>query len=657
MMFQYLFSPITLGRVELKNRLSFQPHLTNFAVDTLPSERHMHYWGERAKGGVGLIITEEMSVHPTDRAYEKLIEVFQPEVVPGFRRITDRVHQYDAKIFAQLNHNGQQCDGTLSRLPVFAPSPVPDVLFREIPKEMEYEDIEEVARYFAKSAVYAREGGFDGIELQYGHSSLARQFLSPLTNRRQDEFGGSLENRMKVPVAFVEAVRKAVGRDFTVGIRLCADEMIPWGGLTLADVQEIAVRFEATGLIDFMDLSIGTFFNLYLVEGSMHTPLGYTIPLAAGIRSKIKLPVFCTGRINDPVMAEKVLANGQADIIGMCRALICDPFLPKKAQEARIEDIRYCVGDNQGCIGRMGLNKLLGCIQNPAVGLEKEWGEGTLRPAAVKKKVMIIGGGPAGMWCAKMAGRRGHRVDLYERNDQLGGQVLIAMKGAGRDEFGVIIRNEKGQVEKAGVNVHLGVEVTPELVAKENPDVVVVATGSVPSRNPGMGGADGPAVCDFWQVLQGEEELGEKVCLIDMDGHHRATSTAEYLAIQGKSVHILCSSLFVGAELGPLQDLYLARQRLLQKGCTFTPDIAVIDISGEEGAKMCKGINVYSNAMEDFGPYDSVVVVAGQQVDDALYKALKGQGTVKELYRIGDCVAPRKVDMAIWDGHKLGREL
>jgi mycofactocin system FadH/OYE family oxidoreductase 2 len=655
MMFQYLFSPKKLGRVEVKNRLSFQPHLTNFAVDCLPSERHMYYWGERAKGGVGLIITEEMSVHPTDRAYEKLIEVFHPEVVPGFRKITDYVHQFDGRIFAQLNHNGQQCDGTISRLPVFAPSPVPDVLFRETPKEMEPEDIEDVARYFAKSAVHAREGGFDGIELQYGHSSLARQFLSPLTNRRQDEYGGSLENRMRAPVLFIEAVRKAVGKDFTVGIRLCADEMIPWGGLNLADIQEIAGRFEATGLIDFMDLSIGTFFNLYLVEGSMHTPLGYTIPLAAGIREKIKLPVFCTGRINDPVMAEKVLANGQADIVGMCRALICDPYLPKKAFEGKLEDIRYCIGDNQGCIGRMGLNKLLGCIQNPAVGLEKEWGEGSLKPAPVKKKVMIVGGGPAGMWAAKMAGRRGHRVDLYDRNEELGGQVRIAMKGAGRDEFGVLIRNEKDNVDKAGVNVHLGVEVTPETVLKENPDAVIVATGSVPARNPGIGGADGPAVYSVWEVLQGKAELGEKVCLVDQDGHHRATSTAEYMADQGKTVHILCSSLFVGAELGPLQDLYLTRQRLLQKGCTFTPDTAVISIAGEAGAKMLQGINVYANAMGEFGPYDSVVLAIGQEVDDGLYKALKGK--VKELHRVGDCVAPRKVDMAIWDGHKVGREV
>ncbi|MHB8765874.1 MAG: mycofactocin system FadH/OYE family oxidoreductase 2 [Deferrisomatales bacterium] len=655
MMFQYLFSPVRLGRVEVKNRLSFQPHLTNFAVDCLPSERHRHYWGERAKGGVGLIITEEMSVHPTDRAYEKLIEVFHPEVIPEFRRITDTVHQYGATMFAQLNHNGQQCDGTLSRLPVFAPSPVPDVLFRETPKEMEPEDIEEVARYFAKSAVHAREGGFDGIELQYGHSSLARQFLSPLSNRRTDEWGGSLENRMRAPLLFIEAVRKAVGRDFTVGIRLCADEMVPWGGLNLADIQDIAQRFEATGWIDFMDLSIGTFYNLYLVEGSMHTPLGYTIPLAAGIREKIKLPVFCTGRINDPVMAEKVLAAGQADVIGMCRALICDPFLPKKAFEGRLEDIRYCIGDNQGCIGRMGLNKLLGCIQNPAVGLEQEWGEGSLKPAAVKKKVMVVGGGPAGLWAAKMAARRGHRVSLWDRGDELGGQVRIAMKGAGRDEFGVIIRNEKDQVDKAGVTVHLGVEVTPEVVGREQPDAVVVATGSVPIASPPIGGADGPGVYNVWQVLQGQAELGQTVCLVDQDGHHRSTSTAEYLADQGKTVHILCSSLFVGAELGPLQDLYLTRQRLLQKGCTFTPDTAVIAISGEPGAKMLQGINVYANAMGDFGPYDSVVLAVGQQADDGLYKALKGK--VKELHRIGDCVAPRKVDMAIWDGHKVGREL
>jgi mycofactocin system FadH/OYE family oxidoreductase 2 len=653
MMFPNLFSPIKLGKVEVKNRISFQPHLTNLAVKNLPSECQMYYWGERAKGGAGLIITEELTVHPTDMAYEKLIDVYHAEVVPGFRKVTDYVHQFDSKIFAQINHNGQQGDGSLSRLPVWAPSPVPDVLFRETPKEMEAEDIEEVARYFALSAEHVRQGGFDGVELQFGHSSLARQFLSPLTNHRTDEFGGSLENRMRAPLMFISAVRKAVGDDFTLGIRMCADEMIP-GGLDLAQVQEICALFEASGLIDFMDLSIATFYNLYLVEGSMHTPLGYTIPLAAGVREKIKLPVFCTGRINDPVMAEKVLAAGQADMIGMCRGLICDPYLPKKAEEGRLEDIRYCIACNQGCIGRIGMNKSIGCVQNPAVGREREWGEGTLKPAPVKKKVMVVGGGPGGMWAAKMAGRRGHEVTLLDRNDTLGGQVRTGMKGTGRDEFGVIIRNEKDQVEKAGVTVRLEVEATPEMILQADPDTVIIATGSRPKPHP-VGGADGPGVCNVWEVLEQKVEVGEKVCLIDYDGHHRATATAEYLATQGKQVHIICSSLFIGAELGPTQDLYLTRQRLLKKGVSFTPDIAVMEVAGEAGAKTIKGFNVYSNEWDEWGGYDTVVLAMGQAVDDELYFALKGK--VKELHRIGDCVAPRKVDMAIWEGHKVGREI
>jgi thioredoxin reductase len=429
--------------------------------------------------------------------------------------------------------------------------------------------------------------------------------------------------------------------------------MIP-GGLDLAQVQEICALFEASGLIDFMDLSIATFYNLYLVEGSMHTPLGYTIPLAAGIREKIKLPVFCTGRINDPVMAEKVLAAGQADMIGMCRGLICDPFLPKKAQEGRLEDIRYCIACNQGCIGRIGMNKSLGCVQNPAIGREKEWGEGTLEKASVKKKVTIVGGGPAGMWAAKMAGRRGHNVTLIDRNEALGGQVITAMKGPGRDEFGVIIRNEKPQVDKAGVTVKLGVNATKEQLLAEKPDVIIVATGSVPKTHP-VGGADGPAIFNILQVLNGEAELGERVCLIDYDGHQRATATAEFIANQGKKVDMITSSLFICAELGPTQDLYSSRQRLLQKGVTFTPDIAVMEVGGEAGAKTVKGFNVYSNVWFDWGPYDSLVLVMGQQVDDDLYMSLKG--TVPELYRIGDCVSPRKVDMAIWEGHKLGREI
>ena len=254
---------------------------------------------------------------------------------------------------------------------------------------MEIEDIKECIEHFGRSAVHAVEGGFDGIELQVGHSSLIRQFLSPATNLREDAYGGSFDNRLRFCLEVMAAVRKAIGPDLPLGVRLNADEMHPRGGLTLEEAKKIAVRLEKTGLLDFMDLSLGTFYNLFLVEGSMHTPLAYTVPLSAGIRDVIDLPVFCTNRINDPHLAEKILEDGRADMIGMVRALICDPELPNKALEGRSDDIRYCIACNQGCIGRMGLGYRLGCVQNPAVGEEKTWGTGTLRPCDRPKKVVI----------------------------------------------------------------------------------------------------------------------------------------------------------------------------------------------------------------------------------------------------------------------------
>jgi mycofactocin system FadH/OYE family oxidoreductase 2 len=660
MQFPHLFSPLQIGRVTVPNRVSFSAHLTNLAADGLPTERLTHYLAARARGGTGLIITEEQSVHPTDRAYEHLIEAFKPEVIPGYKQLTRTIHAYDTRIFAQLNHNGQQCSGSLSRLPVWAPSPVPDVLYRETPKAMEIEDIKEVVEYFARSAVHVREGGFDGVELQFGHSSLARQFMSPLTNYRSDEYGGDLENRLRFALEVVAAVRAAVGTDFIVGVRLCADELIP-GGLNLDDAKVIARRLQSTGHLDYFNLTLATFYNLYLVGGPMHMPLGYAVPLAAGIKEVAELPVFATGRINDPALAERVLAEGQADMIGVVRGQIADPDFAVKAREGRTEEIRYCIACNQNCYGRVGLNKTIGCVQNPAVGAEATEGEHHLRSTLRKKRVMVVGGGPAGMWAAKIASLRGHEVTLYEKGEELGGQVLLAAKGAGRDEFGVIVRNERNQLARLKVPVKLGMEVTPELVAAEQPDAVIVATGSRPKACP-VAGADGPGVFNVWQVLSGEagEGLGQKVLLIDYDGHHQATATAEFLAELGKTVHIVTSSLFVGAELGPSQDLYLSRQRLLQKGVTFTPDFAVMEIKHPETGMEVHGFNVYSNLWDVFSGYDSIVTVMGNDAEEGLYFALKSQPSgsaakVAELYRVGDCVAPRKVDMAIHEGYMAGK--
>jgi mycofactocin system FadH/OYE family oxidoreductase 2 len=646
--FPFLFSPIKLGEVEVPNRICFSAHTTNFAIQGLIHERHIAYYEERAKGGCGLIILGELSLHSTDRPYEQMIEAYDKRVVQGYRELTSTIHQYPTKIFAQLNHGGFQCDGCISRQPVLGPSPISDIEFGEVAKVMEPEDIEEVIENFARAATYVKEGGFDGIEISLGHRSLLRQFLSPLSNYRQDVYGGSLDNRMRFAQQTIDAVRKMVPRDFPVGIRLCADEIF-YGAITSEDAKEIARRFESTGQIDFINLSVGTYYNLHLVRGSMHFPLGFTLHLSQAIKEVVKVPVFANNRINRPQMAEEIISQGKADIIGLVRALICDPQFPQKTKEGRAEEIFICVSDNQGCIGRVNQAKTIGCIQNPSVGFEKEAGKGLKQPISKKKKVMVIGGGPAGMEAARMAALRGHQVTLYEREPELGGQINIAKKGAGRENIGLVVTNLMAQLKKWGVRIEPGVEVTEEFVIKSNPDVAIVATGSVPRENPFIGRFSSSQVLNVWQVLKGEAAIGERVLLIDGDGHHKATSTAEFLANQGKKVDIITDALFVGVELGAIGDLYNSRQRLLQKGVTFTSDMRVQEI---EGATV-KAVNIYSNQVSVYEDYDTIVVVTPNRPNQDLYFKLKGK--IKELYHIGDCVAPRKIDMAIWEGNKVGR--
>lgn len=638
----------------IPNRINFAAHMTNLSVDHQISDAHIAYYEERAKGGCGLITTEELTVHPSDLAYEKLVDAFKPEVISGFQKLTRSIHQYETKIFAQLNHNGMQADGKLSRLPVWGPSPGRDPLFRETAKEMELEEIKECVDYFALSALHAVEGGFDGIELQLGHSSLIRQFLSPLTNRRQDQYGGNFDNRMRFALEVIAAVRETVGPDFTLGVRLNADEMHPKGGITHEDAKQIAKGFENDGKIDFFDISLGTFYNLFLVEGSMHTPLGYTTPLSAGIRSVVHLPVYATNRINDPHLAEKILEDGHGDVINMVRALIADPELPNKAREGRDEDIRHCIACNQGCIGRMGLGYTIGCIQNPAAGNEQELGAGTLRLCEMPKKVVVVGAGPAGLEAARTLAVRKHQVIVFERLAEVGGQNLIAAKVAGRQEIQGITRWLISQVNKLPIEWRMGVEATPDLILEEHPDAVVIATGSVPKEKPFPGAYDFPQVVNTLQILKGEVAAGQKVLFIDLNGHHHGTGTAELLASQGKKVHVLTPSLFQGSALGPLQDLYLSRQRLAERGVTCSPDIAVLEINGTT----VKGLNVYSNEMFDIEGYDTVVLAAGNVADDRLYFELKERiDDNVELYRIGDCVAPRLTDMAIVEGHRIGRRI
>lgn len=646
--FQFLFSPIRLGKVEVPNRICFSAHTTNFATHGLINEQHIAYYEERAKGGCGLIILGELSLHPADRPYEQMIEAYQEKVIPGFQELTSAIHRHPTKIFVQLNHSGFQCDGCLSRLPALGPSPISDIEFGETAKVMEVGDLRDVVDHFAKTAGYVKAGGFDGIEISLGHRSLLRQFLSPLSNYRNDEFGGNLENRMSLTYEVIDSVRKVVKRDFPVGVRLCVDELF-YGAITLEEAKEIARRLESTGGIDFINVSVGTYYNLQFVRGSMHYPPGFTVHLTQGIKEVVRIPVFANNRIHTPEMAEEILRDGRADLIGMVRPLISDPEFPNKTRKGKAEEIFICVSDNQGCIGRVNQAKAIGCIQNPSVGYERARGIASMAPNLKRKRVMIVGGGPAGMEAARVAAMRGHQVTLYEKEDELGGQVNIAKRGAGRGEIGRIVTNLETHLGKLDVRVECGVEVTEAFVEKESPEAVVIATGSIPRENPLPGRYSSSQVLNAWQVLKGEGIIGERVLLIDGDGHHKATSTAEFLADQGKRVDMVTDALFVGVELGPIGDLYNSRQRLLQKGVTFTSDMRVQEINGTT----IKAVNVYSNVVSVYEGYDTIVVVMANRPNQGLYLGLKGK--VKELYRIGDCVAPRKIDMAIWEGNRVGR--
>ena len=646
MAYRYLWTPLELGPVTTRNRIVFSAHLTNYARDGKPTDQHAAYYEARAAGGAGLIITEEHSTHPTDWPYEKLIHGFHRDVIPGYRQMTEAVHRHRVPIFAQINHNGGQASSMFSRLPVWAPSPVADPLFREVPKAVTHAEIGEIVAGYALVAEHCAEGGFDGIELQCSHSSIVRGFLSPATNKRDDIYGGSLPNRARILLDIVAAVRKVIGSRLALGVRICGDELIE-GGTTIDDAIEIAKLVEASGQVDYINTSIGVATaSLFMIEASMHIPPNYAMFIPSALRKAVELPVVGVGRFKDPLQAERALAEGHCDLVGVVRGQIADPDFAAKARAGATDDIRLCLSCNQECVGRMGLNRWLGCIENPKTGREAERAKDHVTITAKPKRVMVIGAGPAGLQAAIAAARNGNSVTVYEKEQHAGGQVRLAASVPNRAEFGDMIRNQLTECKRLGVTIEYGVGVWPGLVEDKRPDHVIVATGAEPLR-PWWVSADAANVCDVRDVLAGDAEPFGDVIVIDEVGFHQSTSVAELLADRGCNVEVITNGMVVGQDLGITLDMENWWMRAGAKGITQTVELVPMGMDGTTLSLLHHptGANVTRTP-------DWVVLATHANPVEWLYLDLKAAG--RSVVRVGDCVAPRRAHAAVVEGERAG---
>lgn len=646
--YRYLFSPLRLGPVTVRNRIVFSAHLTNYAQRGRPTDQHAAYYAARAAGGAGLVITEEHSTHPTDWPYEKLIHGFHRDVVPGYRKITDAVHANGVPVFAQLNHNGGQASSMYSRLPVWAPSAIPDPLFREVPKAIDVHEIAEVVAGYGTVATHCSEGGFDGVELQCSHSSIVRGFLSPATNKRTDAYGGSLRNRARILLEIIDVVRSAIGPDRALGVRLCGDELID-GGTTVDEAVRIARMVEETGKVDYINTSIGVATaTLYMIEASMAIPPGYALFISNAIRRAVSLPVVGVGRIKDPAQAERALEEGHCDLVGVVRGQIADADFAAKARSGHATDIRTCLSCNQECVGRMGVNRWLGCIENPRTGREST---PLPAPRARGRQVVVVGGGPAGLQAAATAAQRGHQVALLERAPSTGGQVALAATVPSRAEFLDVVRNLRAECVRYRVDIRTGVQATAAMLAELRPDSVVLATGARPQSPPWAPSLD--RIVDVRDVLEGTAAPERDVLVVDDLGFHQATSVAELLADRGCRVRISTPGMVVGQDLGITLDLETFQLRAHAKEIRQSTDEVVLSAAAdvETGGVVLQILKHTTGVVTEAG-FDWVVCATHQAPEDGLWHELKSAPF--DVYRVGDCVTPRRAHAAVVEGHRVG---
>ena len=618
----------------------------------IPGPRYAAYHRARARGGAGLQITGCTAVHHTGGLGSGgALANVDDSIIDGYRTLSGAVHDEGGVILAQLGHSAATTHATEPGAPVWAPSAVAGELMRRGQRAhaMSVGEIAEVVDAFGAAAERSRRGGMDGVEILAAFGFLVAAFLSPIANRRTDHYGGSLDNRMRFCREVVSAVRDAVGSDCIVGLRIPGDELVE-GGLDTEEMKAVARAVESDGKVDYLNVIAGTNMDRLLrAEHWPPTPArhGLFVRLAAAIRSVVELPVFTVGRITDPVQAERILADGEADMVGMTRAHVADPELIAKLREGRLDDIRPCVGANV-CI-RNGLEgRSIGCIHNPQTGRELTWGDPA--PAERSLDVAVVGGGPAGLEAARVAALRGHRVTLHEQAEHLGGQLHTWTRLASKRELHRIVEWQQRQLERLQVRIRLGhaVESADDLDAAQ---VVVLAAGARPGPVSVEGAAEhGVSVRTAHDVLDSDPLPAIPSLVWDRAGGGAAVSAAEHLAVAGCRVVLVTPSMAVADDVDLTNRVPLYR-RLHEHGVTMLPDsdVARVDADGVVVT------NVYTGRESAIPGIERVVVCDAAEAREENADTLRAQGL--RVLTAGDCVSPREVDVAMAEGALAAREI
>jgi len=626
-MLSLLFSPLEIGRIRLKNRIVMPPVVTRLSI-----EKQIDFFKARAQGGVGLI---QLPPGHVDSAADEgdTLPLCNDEAVPHLARLVEAIHSAGAKVSVMLFHAGGQLRSTIAGTLVVAPSPIPWSKRAEVPRELSIEEIKELVEKFVQAAVRAKKAGCDFVELSASHGFLISEFLSPLSNKRVDKYGGDFRGRAQFPVEIIRRIKEELGNDFPVSCRINGADNVP-DGLTLEDAKATAPILVDAG-VDLISVSSGVYGSYPISIPTFDAPPGCFVPLAEGIKSTVNVPVITAGRINDPHLAEEILEKGKADLVGMARALIADPELPAKAADGKFEEIRKCIACNACNQPHIPIR----CTVNALAGREAEL---EIIPTTVKKRVMVIGGGPAGLEAARVAALRGHQVNLYEKEKRLGGQWLLAAIPPHKQEFTELVNYQSRQLAKLGVIVELGKTVSAQMVQKGKPEVVIVATGAVPLEI-SVPGLECGTVINSWDILRGTRKAGTKVLVVG--GGSVGLETAHFLAVQGKQVTVIEMLAHVGTDMVPEIRWQLLNQ-LNRHGVTISRSTKLKQVNEQ-------GIIVLKNDSEElWSGFDTIVLAIGTQPLNEITSILKG--IVKELYVIGDAVQPRKAIDAIREGAETG---